>query len=120
MGVEFTATVTLSNPDGDRLEVEALVDTGASDSMFPASMLEALRLRPKERVRYALANGSEETYGRGSALVSIADREGHCPVVFGPHRGHHSPDIDAGGGPDERDAGAGKAGAPGLGRSAVE
>lgn len=81
----FHATVQVGNPDGgDRFEVEALVDTGASDSMFPASMLTGLHLQPKRQVTYTLADGSEATYGRGAALVCIAGREEVCPVIFGP------------------------------------
>lgn len=84
MGV-FSTTVSIGNLEGgDALEVQALIDTGASDSMFPASMLEYLHLRPRSQVDYVLADGSEVTYGRGQARVSIGDRDGICPVIFGP------------------------------------
>ena len=84
MGV-FSTTVSIGNLEGgDALEVQALIDTGASDSMFPASMLEYLHLHPRSQVDYVLADGSEVTYGRGQARVSIGDRDGICPVIFGP------------------------------------
>ncbi len=81
----FATTVRVGNPNGgDLVEVEALVDTGASDSMFPAPLLEYLRLHPRSQVDYVLADGSEAQYGRGQAVINIDSREGICPVVFGP------------------------------------
>ena len=84
MGI-FYATVAVGNSNGgDQLSVDALVDTGASDSMFPASMLENLRLAPTRSVEYTLADGSKETFGRGEASLTIEGRIGTCPVIFGP------------------------------------
>ena len=84
MGV-FVTTVSVGNPSGgDQVEVEALVDTGASDSMFPTSLLEGLHLTPRSQVDYSLADGTEVRFGRGQAVVSIGDRDGICPVIFGP------------------------------------
>ena len=84
MGI-FSTTVLVGNLEGgNQEELQALVDTGASDSMFPASMLEYLHLHPRSQVDYVLADGSEATYGRGQARVSIGDRDGICPVIFGP------------------------------------
>ena len=84
MGV-FSTTVSIGNLEGgDHTEVQALVDTGASDSMFPASLLEQLHVRPRSQVDYVLADGSEVSYGRGQAHITIDDRDGICPVIFGP------------------------------------
>ncbi len=84
MGV-FETTVSIGNIEGgDRAEMVAMVDTGASDSMFPASLLEYLHVHPRAQVDYVLADGSEVTYGRGQAHVTIDDRDGICPVIFGP------------------------------------
>ena len=84
MGI-FPTTVLVCNTEGGRQEeVQALVDTGASDSMFPASLLEYLRVHPRSQVDYVLADGSEVSYGRGQARISIGDRDGICPVIFGP------------------------------------
>ena len=81
----FSVMVSVGNPNGgDQVEIEALVDTGASDSMFPASLLENLRLEPRSRVDYALADGTEVRFGRGQAVINIDGRDGICPVIFGP------------------------------------
>ena len=46
MGI-FSTTVPVGNLEGgDQEEVQALVDTGASDSMLPASLLEYLHVYP--------------------------------------------------------------------------
>ena len=84
MGI-FSTTVSIANlQGGDQAEVRAVVDTGASDSMFPASLLERLHVNPRSQVDYVLADGSEVTYGRGQARIRIDDRDGICPVIFGP------------------------------------
>ena len=84
MGI-FSTTVLVGGVAGaGQEEVRAVVDTGASDSMFPASLLEHLHVRPRSQVDYVLADGSEVTYGRGHARISIDDRDGICPVIFGP------------------------------------
>ncbi len=81
----FSVIVSVGNPNGgDQVEIEALVDTGASDSMFPASLLENLHLEPRSRVDYALADGTEVRFGRGQAVINIDGRDGICPVIFGP------------------------------------
>lgn len=81
----LSVMVSVGNPrGGDLVEVEALVDTGASDSMFPASLLESLHLEPRSQVDYALADGTEVRFGRGQAVIRIDERDGICPVIFGP------------------------------------
>jgi len=83
MGV-FATPVSIGNIEGgDRAEMEAMVDTGASDSMLPASLLEYLHVHPRTQVDYVLADGSEVTYARGQAHITIDDRDGICPVIFG-------------------------------------
>ena len=84
MGIFSTTVLVGSLEGGDQEEMQAVVDTGASDSMFPASLLEYLHLQPRSQVDYVLADGSEVTYGRGQARISIGDRDGICPVIFGP------------------------------------
>ncbi len=81
----FSTTVRVGNPaGGDMLEVEALVDTGASHSMFPASLLDGLRIPRRSRVDGILADGSEVSFWRGPALLGIDGREEVCPALFGP------------------------------------
>lgn len=81
----FSTPVRVGNPDGgDMLELEALVDTGASHSMFPASLLDGLRISRRSQVDGILADGSEVSYWRGPALIEIEGEDGVCPALFGP------------------------------------
>ena len=81
----FSTTVRVGNPaGGDTLEVEALVDTGATHSMFPASLLDGLRIPRRSQVTGTLADGSDVSYWSGWALLGIEGEEGACRVLFGP------------------------------------
>ena len=83
MGV-FYQTVKVGNPaSGDFVEINAMVDTGAADSMFPASLLAELRLQPLTSYTYVLADGSTVRLPYGQALLEIKGETRYCPVVFG-------------------------------------
>ena len=65
--------------------VEALVDTGASYSMMPASFLtQVLHMSPDEELTFRLADGSLKEYGWGQASFRVEGTERISPVVFGP------------------------------------
>ena len=89
MGV-FQAKVSIANlAGGDAHETEALVDTGATDSAFPAALLEALHIRPEETVTYVTADGSEVEceYGYARFTIALDDEQsvrGVAPVAFWP------------------------------------
>ncbi len=77
--------VRVGNLDGgDMIEVEALVDTGASFAMFPASLLDGLRIPRRSQFDGTLADGTEVSYWSGWALVGINGEESVCRVIFGP------------------------------------
>ena len=89
MGI-FYAKVSVANMAGDdALETEALVDTGATDSAFPAELLESLHIRPERFMTYITADGSAVECGYGYAGLTITlddDRSvsGVAPVAFWP------------------------------------
>ena len=81
---EFTWPVGVWSADGERLEtVDALVDTGASYSMFPRSMLERLNITPIGRLGFEQADGSVILRDIGRALLVINDDEDIQRVIFG-------------------------------------
>ena len=89
MGIFYTKVSVANLAGGDAYETEALVDTGATDSAFPAALLEALRIRPERTVTYVTADGSEVECGYGYASLTISlddDRSvsGIAPVAFWP------------------------------------
>jgi len=69
---------------GPVIQVQALVDTGAFNSIMPASLLRRLGITPTERRKYALAGNSEVEWEVGEACINIDGTEWHCPVIFGP------------------------------------
>ena len=89
MGI-FYAPVSVANLEGDNVhETEALVDTGATDSAFPAALLAELGIRPRRRFTYVMADGSEVECGYGEALLTVTLDDGHTvsgisPVAFWP------------------------------------
>ena len=81
----FRVEMGIGHPTGGELyPVSALVDTGATHSMAPASLLEWLRIKPVGRRRYSIANGEVVEYGVADARISIDGQERFCPVIFGP------------------------------------
>ena len=75
--------------DQERFEtVDALVDTGASYSMMPASLLRSLGVSPFERQEFRLANGEMIHSEIGVARVRIHGRVVITIVVFADERSH--------------------------------
>ena len=81
----FKVDVGVGNLDGgDLAPVQPMVDTGAAHSMLPESLMMQLRIEPRERLRFILADGTRVRYGYGFARFRIGDYERPCPVIFGP------------------------------------
>lgn len=83
MGV-FTWPVRLGSTDGERsVEIDAMVDTGASYSVAPASLLERLGVSRIDSIRLGLADGRSVVYDIGRAIASIDGRSESTLVLFG-------------------------------------
>lgn len=81
---EFKHAMTVSGLNGGpAVEVEGLVDTGASFSFFPASMLRGLGISPHSDVRFEMGDKRIVTYPVGRAMVTIEGRSEVAPVAFG-------------------------------------
>ena len=64
--------------------IEALVDTGATYTVLPFSLLhELVGIQPYREVEFTLADGSKRVFPIGEARLHIEDREATNPVVFG-------------------------------------
>ncbi len=66
------------------VEVEAMVDTGASDTMVPRSILTQLGIEAMERYEFQLADSTVVEYDVGETRLRIDGRERTVPVIFGP------------------------------------
>ena len=80
----FTHNITLLATSGDAREsVEALVDTGATFTSVPASLLERLGVQAEGVVRLELANGQIEERPIGPVKVELDGRQRTVSCVFG-------------------------------------
>ena len=85
----FRVEVILGNPDSDAREtVNALVDTGATFSVMPASLLRRLGIEPTRTRRLRLTNGQIEERQTGMALFEVDGIDAEVMVVFGPENIH--------------------------------
>lgn len=81
----FKVAIQVGDPSGQQfIEVEALVDTGASDTVLPENVLVQLGVKPVDRFTYELADNSIAEYEVGEARVRLDGRERTTQVVFGP------------------------------------
>ena len=84
MGI-FSVELTVRNRDtlvGET--VLAVVDTAATISVMPASVLNRLGLEPVRTRRFRLANDETVEYRTGMALFETYGRDGEASVAFGP------------------------------------
>ena len=83
MGI-FHVRIGVANPaGGDTEQVLALVDTGATHSIMPASLLERLHLQPIDQKPVFLADNRREMWPVGEARISYQDKARTCMVIFG-------------------------------------
>ncbi len=84
MGI-FKVTIQIGDPRGERFEtVSALVDTGASHTAAPASLLRRLGVAPHTRSPFELADGSIQEFDVGLTWVRLDGGTTITSVVFGP------------------------------------
>ncbi len=64
-------------------EVEALVDTGATYTWMPHSLLDRLGILPEEQHPFALANGRTAEYPVAQVRVRLDGRTRYTVCIFG-------------------------------------
>ena len=80
----FTVRFEVGDPARRQfVEVEALVDTGATHTVLPRDMLLTLGVEAMERVAFQLADEREVEYEVGEARIRLDGRERTALVVFG-------------------------------------
>jgi aspartyl protease family protein len=81
---QFTVTLDVGDIFGrDYDSVEALVDTGASNSVFPGSLLRRLGVEIIDRNFFRMADGRMVEFDMGTVRVRLDGRERFSVVVFG-------------------------------------
>ena len=81
----FVSTTVKARDDSKRsYEAPFLVDTGATDSMAPASALFEIGITPIGQRRYQLADGSYVEYPFGLAQIEFMGEITAGRIIFGP------------------------------------
>lgn len=77
--------IIVSNPGEPkkRVRLSFLVDTGATYSVIPSSVLKKLAIKPDEKREFTLANGQKISRKLGGARFEYNGHKGHAPVIFG-------------------------------------
>ena len=81
-----TFTVSIRIGDLQRrnvVELDALVDTGATTTVVPASVLEGLGVAPTTRRTFVYADGSQAELDMAQVWVNVEGRETITWVIFG-------------------------------------
>ena len=79
----FRYQIALGNPSGTEFEVlNALVDTGATYTSVPASLLNRLEVESMETVEFTLADGSKIERDIGQTHIRAAGKQAITFVVF--------------------------------------
>jgi clan AA aspartic protease len=80
----FRVPIEVGDVQGQRFEaVEALVDTGATYTLVPRSLLQRLGVTPEERWPFTLADGRTVEYDVAQVQVRLDGRRRYTVVVFG-------------------------------------
>lgn len=94
----FGVTIEIGDPQGQHFEaIDALVDTGASYTVVPRSLLVRPGVVPHVRDTFVLADGRRVELDIGRTWVRVDGRSGVTLVVFGdegvkPLSGAYTPD----------------------------
>ena len=79
----FTTSIEIGDPEGRRWQsVDVLVDTGATFTMLPRSLLEHLGVRPEDKVPFELVDGRSVEFDVGETTVRIGNRVRTTVVIF--------------------------------------
>ncbi len=73
----------VTGPSGRKRTVKFLVDSGATYSLLPHDVWQALRLKPKRLLSFSLADGTEIKRQVSECHIALAGQEGHTPVILG-------------------------------------
>lgn len=80
----FHYEISLGPKDGSRFEsVSALVDTGSTYTVVPASVLEGLGVTPEWTGFFELADGRQQEYGLAEIRLRLDGQERTTICIFG-------------------------------------
>lgn len=82
MGISYVEGM-VRGPTGTEVPVRFLIDSGATYSLLPEPVWRAIGLAAKREMEFVLADGTTVRRAVSECHVSVAQGEGHTPVVLG-------------------------------------
>ena len=82
--IHVTVSLRANQKSRKKYEADFLVDTGATDSLAPASKLKKAGISRSGRMNYELADGSTAEYDFGLAVIEFMGDLTAGRVIFGP------------------------------------
>lgn len=82
--IHVTVAVRAAAKSRKKYEADFLVDTGATDSLAPASQLKKAGIEPVGKMTYELADGSVVEYSFAVAFIEFMGEITGGRVIFGP------------------------------------
>jgi clan AA aspartic protease len=73
----------VSGPTGEKTRVEFLVDSGAKYTLLPEASWKAIKLSPKRRMTFILADGTQIERNISECYIELPQGEGHTPAILG-------------------------------------
>ena len=82
MGITYVEGL-VKGLSGKQENVKFLVDSGATYSLLPKIVWEAIGLKPKRKLSFTLADGTTVERSVSEVLVTFPQGEAHTPVILG-------------------------------------
>jgi clan AA aspartic protease len=82
MGVTLVEGVA-TGPTGKQASVRFLVDSGATYTLLPHDVWQALELAPKRKATFTLPDGTTVERAVSEVHLRLPEGEGHTPVILG-------------------------------------
>jgi clan AA aspartic protease len=73
----------VTGPTGKKATVRFLVDSGATYSLLPEKDWKKIKLRPKRKLTFTLADGTTVQRAVSECHISLPQGDGHTPVILG-------------------------------------
>jgi len=73
----------VKGPTGKEEPVRFLVDSGATYSLLPQKVWQAIELKPMREHTFTLADGSVITRKVSECYINLPQGEGHTPIILG-------------------------------------
>ena len=82
MGITYIQA-NVKGPTGKQEDVKFLVDSGATYSLLPKAVWQAIDLKPSRQMTFTLADGTTVDRSVSEAFFTLEQGQAHTPVILG-------------------------------------